>query len=77
MDRLIFGMHHLNITQAGSLLDGKEHYSHPNAAIDLAGEDSGIDYWYNKESDKGVYKVHCFKRRLIELFQFVLILCFL
>lgn len=55
MDRLIFGMHHLNITQAGSLLDGKEHYSHPNAAIDLAGEDSGIDYWYNKESDTCFY----------------------
>lgn len=55
MDRLIFGMHHLNITQAGSLLDGKEHYSHPNAAIDLAGEDTGIDYWYNKESETYFY----------------------
>lgn len=55
MDRLVFGMHHLNITQAGSLLDGKEHYSHPNAAIDLAGEDTGIDYWYNKESETYFY----------------------
>ena len=55
MDRLVFGMHHLNITQAGTVLDGKQHYSHPNAAIDLAGEDSGIDYWYNKESETYFY----------------------
>lgn len=55
MDRLVFGMHHLNITQAGTILDGKQHYSHPNAAIDLAGEDSGIDYWYNKESETYFY----------------------
>jgi hypothetical protein len=48
-------MHHLNITQAGTLLDGKQHYSHPNAAIDLAGEDSGIDYWYNKETETYFY----------------------
>lgn len=55
MDRLVFGMHDLNITQAGTLLDGKPHYSHPNAALDLAGEDSGIDYWFNKESDTYFY----------------------
>lgn len=55
MDRLIFGMHHLNITQAGTLIDGKGHYSHPNYALDLAGEDAGIDYWYNKEPETCFY----------------------
>lgn len=43
MDNLIFGMHHLNITQ----LPGGS-YSHPNYAMDLAGEDSGVDFWFNK-----------------------------
>lgn len=47
-DRLVFGMHHLNITQIGSLYDGKTHLSHASYELDLAGEDSGIDYWYNK-----------------------------
>ena len=44
-------MHHLNITQAGTLIDGKPHYSHPNYALDLAGSDSGIDFWRNMESE--------------------------
>lgn len=55
MDRLVFGMHHLNISQVGTLIDGKPHYSHPNAAIDLCGEDSGIDFYWNKESDTCFY----------------------
>lgn len=55
MNRLVFGMHDLNITQAGTLLDGKPHYSHPNYALDLAGSDSGVDYWKNKESDTCFY----------------------
>jgi len=40
---LVFGMHHLNITQlpGGAL-------SHPNLAVDLAGEDTGIDFWFAK-----------------------------
>ena len=40
---LCFGMHHLNITQlpGGAL-------SHPNLAVDLAGEDTGIDFWFAK-----------------------------
>lgn len=24
-----------------------------------------INYWYNKDSDKGVYKVHCFKNKVV------------
>ena len=55
MDRLVFGMHHLNISQVGTLIDGKPHYSHPNYALDLCGEDTGIDYWFNKESDTCFY----------------------
>ena len=55
MDRLVFGMHHLNISQVGTLIDGKPHYSHPNAAIDLCGEDSGIDFYWNKEADTCFY----------------------
>lgn len=50
MDRLVFGMHDLNISQIGSLIDGKPHYSHPNYALDLCGQDGGIDFWFNKES---------------------------
>ena len=43
---LCFGMHHLNITQlpGGAL-------SHPNLAVDLAGEDTGIDFWFAKCCD--------------------------
>lgn len=51
MDKLVFGMHHLNISQCGTLIDGKPHYSHPNYALDLVGEDTGIDFWLNKESE--------------------------
>lgn len=46
MDNLIFGMHHVNITQ----LPGCS-YSHPNNAVDLAGEDAGVDFWYNRMPD--------------------------
>ena len=48
IDRCVFGMHHLNITQIGSLYDGKTHLSHCSYELDLAGQDSGIDYWYNE-----------------------------
>lgn len=48
-------MHHLNITQIGTLIDGKPHYSHPNYALDLAGEDAGIDFWRNRESETCFY----------------------
>ena len=52
MDRLVFGMHHLNITQAGSLIDGKQHLSHKNAALDMAGSDSGKDFYFAKSRMK-------------------------
>lgn len=48
MDRCVFGMHHLNITQIGSYYDGKTHLSHCTWEIDCAGSDSGIDFYYNK-----------------------------
>ena len=41
MNNLCFGMKVINITQ----LPGGS-YSHPNYAMDLAGSDSGIDFWY-------------------------------
>ena len=41
MNNLCFGMKVLNITQRP-----KGNYSHPNYAMDLAGSDSGVDYWY-------------------------------
>lgn len=47
-DRIVFGMHHLNITQIGSGYDGLNHLSHTSYELDLAGSDSGVDYWYNK-----------------------------
>lgn len=47
-DRMVFGMHHLNISQIGSGYDGKNHLSHTSYELDLAGEDSGIDYYFNK-----------------------------
>ena len=40
---LVFGMHHLTITQ----LPGGS-FSHPNNAMDLAGQDSGVDFWFAK-----------------------------
>lgn len=55
MDRLVFGMHHLNISQSGTLIDGKPNLSHPNYALDLCGSDTGIDYFWNKESDTCFY----------------------
>ena len=44
-DRLIFGMHHMSISQIGSNYDGKVHYSHPSYEIDFTGSDSGVDYY--------------------------------
>lgn len=41
MINLCFGMKVINVTQ----LPGGN-YSHPNLALDLAGSDGGIDYWY-------------------------------
>lgn len=41
MINLCFGMRTINVTQ----LPGGS-YSHPNMAMDLAGEDAGIDYWW-------------------------------
>ena len=41
MINLCFGMRTINVTQ----LPGGS-YSHPNYAMDLAGEDAGIDYWW-------------------------------
>lgn len=45
-DRMIFGMRVLNIAQAGTKLTGKPSLSHVSYELDLAGSDSGIDYWY-------------------------------
>lgn len=47
-DRMVFGMHHLNITQIGSRYDGKNHLSHTSYELDLCGSDSSVDFWYNK-----------------------------
>ena len=44
---MIFGMRVLNITQAGTAITGKASLSHVSYELDLAGSDSGIDYWYN------------------------------
>lgn len=63
MDRLVFGMHHLNISQCGTLIDGKPHYSHPNYALDLCGQDSGIDFYFNKESETFFYCTGAFGTR--------------
>lgn len=43
MFNLCFGMKVINITQ----LPGGD-YSHPNQAVDLAGSDSGIDFWFSQ-----------------------------
>ena len=40
---LCFGMHHLTVTQ----LPGGS-FSHPNLAMDLAGSDAGVDFWFAK-----------------------------
>lgn len=55
MDRLTFGMRVLNITQSGTMLDGKPNLSHPNMALDLAGSNSGIDPYLNLEADTCFY----------------------
>lgn len=55
MEYLVFGMHHLNITQSGTMIDGKPNLSHPNMAIDLAGEDPYVDFFYNKQRETYFY----------------------
>ena len=55
MDRLTFGMRVLNITQSGTMLDGRPNMSHPNMALDLAGSNSGIDPYLNLEADTCFY----------------------
>lgn len=46
-DRLIFGMHHMAISQIGSGYDSKYHYSHVGFEIDFTGSDTGVDYYKN------------------------------
>lgn len=41
MDRLVFGMHHLNVTQGAYT-----NFSHKNGALDIAGSDSSVDFFY-------------------------------
>ena len=43
MYNLCYGMKAINITQLPS-----GSYSHPNNAVDLAGTDAGIDFWYSQ-----------------------------
>lgn len=47
IDKICFGMKNLNLSQAGTALDGKSHYSHHYYQLDLAGKDTGREYWYN------------------------------
>lgn len=47
-DRMVFGMHHLNISQIGSMYDGQNHYTHTSYEIDCCGSDKGVDYYFNK-----------------------------
>lgn len=47
IDRCVFGMKTLNVSQIGSGYDGKNHYSHTGYELDLCGEDSGRDVWRN------------------------------
>lgn len=54
-DRMVFGMHHLNITQTGAGYGVQNSLSHCSFELDLAGEDSSVDYWFNKLPDT------CFK----------------
>lgn len=46
-DRIVAGMHHWNVTQIGSGYDGKAHYTHTSYEVDVAGEDSGVDFFRN------------------------------
>ena len=48
IDRCVFGMHHMTITQIGHNYDGKTHLSHDSWELDLSGSDSGIDFYFNK-----------------------------
>lgn len=47
-DRMVFGMHHLNITQTGAGYGAGNSLSHVSFELDLAGSDSSIDFWFNK-----------------------------
>lgn len=50
-EKIYAGMHHWNVTQIGSGYDGKEHYTHTSFECDVAGEDSGVDFYRNYNKD--------------------------
>lgn len=54
-DRMVFGMHHLNISQTGAGYGVQDSLSHVSYELDLCGQDSSVDYWFNKLPDT------CFK----------------
>lgn len=47
-DRMVFGMHHLNVTQTGAGYGVQDSLSHVSFELDLMGSDQSIDFWYNK-----------------------------
>lgn len=47
-DRMVFGMHDLNITQTGAGYGKQYSLSHVGFELDLAGSDSSVDFWFNK-----------------------------
>ena len=47
-DRMVFGMHHLNVTQTGAGYGVQDSLSHVSFELDLMGSDKSIDFWYNK-----------------------------
>lgn len=46
-DRMVFGMHHLNVTQTGAGYGVQDSLSHVSFELDLMGSDQSIDFWYN------------------------------
>lgn len=54
-DRMVFGMHHLTISQTGAGYGVQDSLSHVSYELDLCGQDSSVDYWFNKLPDT------CFK----------------
>lgn len=47
-DRMVFGMHHLNISQTGAGYGVQDSLSHVSYELDLCGQDSSVDYYFNK-----------------------------
>lgn len=47
-DRMVFGMHHLNISQTGAGYGVQDSLSHVSYELDLMGSDKSIDFWFNK-----------------------------